>query len=111
MAQYGSEVYHNYDQPHQFEKKGITAGVKTITEARREIKVIRETDVIVVGGGPGGIAAAVSAARAGARTILLERYGHLGGMSTGGLVNIIPNLGDIYGTQHIGGSARRSSTG
>ena len=102
MAQYGSEVYHNYDQPHQFAKKGAT-GAKTITEAQREVQVIRETDVIVVGGGPGGIAAAVSAARAGAKTILLERYGHLGGMSTGGLVNIIPNLGDIYGTQHIGG--------
>lgn len=107
MAQYGSEVFHNYDQPHQFEKKGIQASkdaeAKTITEARREINVVRETDVIVVGGGPGGIAAAVSAARGGAKTILIERYGHLGGMSTGGLVNIIPNLGDIYGEQHIGG--------
>ncbi len=101
MAQYGSEVYHSYDQPHEFKRKN--AGAKTITEARREISVIRETDVIVVGGGPGGIAAAVSAVRAGAGTILLERYGHLGGMSTGGLVNIIPNLGDIYGRQHIGG--------
>ncbi|NLA85852.1 MAG: FAD-dependent oxidoreductase, partial [Clostridiales bacterium] len=101
MAQYGSEVYHSYDQPHEFKRK-IT-GAKTITEARREVNVIRETDVIVVGGGPGGIAAAVCAARAGAGTILLERYGHLGGMATGGLVNIIPNLGDIYGQQHIGG--------
>jgi hypothetical protein len=107
MAQYGSEVYHTYDMPHKFERKGIPAsqdaGAKTITEVQREIKVIRETDVIVVGGGPGGIAAAVSAARGGAKTILIERYGHLGGMSTGGLVNIIPNLGDIYGEQHIGG--------
>ncbi|SHI18732.1 FAD dependent oxidoreductase [Sporobacter termitidis DSM 10068] len=102
MAQYGAEVYHNYDMPHQFEKKGI-AKAKTMTEAQRETKIIRETDVIVVGGGPGGIAAAVSAARGGAKTILIERYGHLGGMSTGGLVNIIPNLSDIYGTQHIGG--------
>lgn len=102
MAQYGSEVFHGYDKPHQFNKKGIATS-KTVTEARREIKVIRETDVIVVGGGPGGIAAAVSAARGGADTILLERYGHLGGMSTGGLVNIIPNLGDIYGEQYIGG--------
>ncbi|NLL39428.1 MAG: FAD-dependent oxidoreductase [Clostridiales bacterium] len=102
MAQYGSEVFHNYDKPHHFNKKGI-ASSKTVTEASREIKVIRETDVIVVGGGPGGIAAAVSAARGGADTILLERYGHLGGMATGGLVNIIPNLGDIYGEQYIGG--------
>lgn len=101
MAQYGSEVVQTYDMPHEFEKKGPTA--KTIAEARRETTVLREADVIVVGGGPGGIAAAVSAARGGAGTILLERYGHLGGMATGGLVNIIPNLSDIYGEQLIGG--------
>jgi hypothetical protein len=64
---------------------------------------LREADVVVVGGGPGGIGAAISAARAGADTVLIERYGHLGGMATGGLVNIIPNLGDIYGKQHIAG--------
>lgn len=81
----------------------FTPSVKTVTEARREVKVISEADVIVVGGGPGGFAAAVSAARAGARTVLLERYGHLGGMATGGLVNIVPNLSDIYGTRYIGG--------
>jgi hypothetical protein len=102
MAKYGEEVFHTYDMPHQIEKKS-TASSKTIAEAKRDVKVIRETDVIVVGGGPGGIAAAVSAARGGARTILLERYGHLGGMSTGGLVNIIPNLGSIYGERLIGG--------
>ncbi|MDR0857968.1 MAG: FAD-dependent oxidoreductase [Oscillospiraceae bacterium] len=102
MAKYGSEVFSQYDTGRQFEKKNAPAA-KTIAEARREVEVIRETDVIVVGGGPGGIAAAVSAARAGAGTILIERYGHLGGMSTGGLVNIIPNLGSIYGEQLIGG--------
>jgi len=83
-------------------KKGVATD-KTITEIQREVPVIREADVIVVGGGPGGIAAAVSAARGGARTILIERYGHLGGMSTGGLVNIIPNLSTIYGEHVIGG--------
>ena len=102
MAQHNPGVHHKFDMPHQFEKKGNTTG-KTITEAQREIKVFRETDVLVVGGGPGGTAAAVSAARGGAKTILIERYGHLGGMSTGGLVNIIPNLADIYGEQAIGG--------
>ncbi len=70
---------------------------KTITEAAREIKVCHETDVLVVGGGPAGVAAAVSAARNGARTTLVERYGHLGGMATGGLVILIPFLSD--GTQ------------
>jgi hypothetical protein len=101
MAQYGSEVFQNYARA-GYQKSGAIAS-KTITEAQRETAVIRETDVIVVGGGPGGVAAAVSAARTGAKTILLERYGHLGGMSTGGLVNIIPNLGNIYGEHLIGG--------
>ena len=76
---------------------------KTYTEPSRKLKVIREVDVVVVGGGPGGIGAAVSAARSGAKTVLIERYGHLGGMATGGLVNIIPNLADINGKQHIYG--------
>jgi hypothetical protein len=76
---------------------------KTIAEPVRNTKVFREADVVVVGGGPGGVGAAICAARAGADTILIERYGHLGGMATGGLVNIIPNLGDIYGKQHIFG--------
>ncbi|MDR0861613.1 MAG: FAD-dependent oxidoreductase [Oscillospiraceae bacterium] len=102
MAKYGTGVVSSYDMPHQFEKSGV-ASAKTVAEAKREVEVIRETDVIVVGGGPGGIAAAVSAARGGARTILIERYGHLGGMATGGLVNIIPNLGSIYGEHLIGG--------
>jgi hypothetical protein len=44
-------------------------------------------DVLVCGGGPAGIAAAVAAARNGADTLLVERYGFLGGMATAGLVN------------------------
>ena len=76
---------------------------RTITEPAREIKVCRETDVVVVGGGPGGIASAVCAARTGAKTVLVERYGHLGGMATGGLVTIIPNLSNINGEQQIAG--------
>ena len=52
-------------------------------------------DVIVAGGGPAGIAAAVSAARLGARTALVERYGILGGMLTSGHVQ--PILGHAEG--------------
>lgn len=54
-----------------------------------------EYDVIVAGGGPAGIAAAVSAARTGAKTALIERYGILGGMLTAGHVQ--PILGRAQG--------------
>lgn len=76
---------------------------RTITEPAREIEICREADVVVVGGGPGGIGSALAAARSGADTVLVERYGHLGGMATGGLVTIIPNLSDISGEQQITG--------
>ena len=76
---------------------------KTITEAARQIEVCNETDVLVVGGGPAGVAAAVAAARNGARTTLVERYGHLGGMATGGLVILIPFLSDGTEQQVLAG--------
>ena len=56
--------------------------------------IYAEADVVVVGGGPGGHSAAVAAARNGVKTILIERYGHLGGMSTGGIVIQIPHMSD-----------------
>ena len=58
------------------------AGLKRISEPARTVDVIRETDVLVVGGGPGGLGAALGAARAGARTTIVERYGCLGGNIT-----------------------------
>lgn len=60
--------------------------MKTISEPQRDISVVAETDVLVVGGGPAGVCAAVAAARAGARTYLVEKYGFLGGMWTAGMV-------------------------
>ncbi len=76
---------------------------RTITEPSREINVYHEADVVVVGGGPGGHSAAVAAARNGARTILIERYGHLGGMASGGLVILIPHMSDGSKEQQIAG--------
>jgi hypothetical protein len=65
----------------------------TVTRpAQPDIPVLHDVDVMVVGGGPGGIGAAVAAARQGARTLLCEQYGFLGGMATVGLINpFMPN--------------------
>ena len=79
---------------------------RTYVEPSREIPVFAETEVLVVGGGPAGCAAAIASARAGAQTMLLERYGYLGGLSTGGLVIWIDRMTDWDGRQVIAGFAR-----
>ncbi len=56
--------------------------IASISEPARQTDVIRETDLLVVGSGPGGLAAALAAARAGVETVLLERYGCFGGNIT-----------------------------
>ncbi|MBR5070774.1 MAG: FAD-dependent oxidoreductase [Oscillospiraceae bacterium] len=62
-------------------------------EPARDIPVYAECDILVVGAGAAGQAAAVAAARAGVKNIiLLERYGYMGGDATGGYVLMLPNL-------------------
>lgn len=57
------------------------------TESAREIPVIAQVDVLVLGSGPAGMGAAVWAARSGADTILIEQTGDVGGISTSGLMS------------------------
>lgn len=61
---------------------------RTITEPARTIQVLERFDVAVLGGGPAGVCAAVTAARMGRKVILVERHGFLGGMATAAIVNI-----------------------
>jgi len=87
------------------EQRPQRTNLGTVREAARDIPVYRECDVLVCGGGPAGTAAAAAAARMGADVVLLERYNHLGGLSTGGLVIWIDRMTDWDGTQVIRGFA------
>lgn len=58
--------------------------MRSIKEAQRETKILHEAEVIVVGGGPGGIGAALGSARTGADTVLIDRFGGLGGIQSHG---------------------------
>ncbi len=74
---------------------------KTITEPARQIPLYGEYEITVLGGGPAGIAAAVAAARAGKRTLLIERYGFLGGMGTAaGVTNFCGLHANVHGEMH-----------
>ena len=61
---------------------------------RYDLPAVKKKDVVVVGGGPGGFMAALSASRNGAETLLIERDSYLGGMITGGFVN------SLHGFRH-----------
>ena len=71
--------------------------MNTVLEPARSLPVYGEFDVVVVGGGPAGLAASVSAAKHGARVLLVERYGFLGGMGTAGGVT---NFAGLYGRKN-----------
>src|SRR5581483_10337366 len=98
-AEQGLEVFGGGAAPRRPRPTG------TYLEPAREIPVFAETDVLVVGGGPAGTAAALAAARLGADVLLVERYNHLGGLSTGGLVIWIDRMSDWSGRHVIRGIA------
>jgi hypothetical protein len=75
--------------------------MQSITQIKT-IPVVAHYDVVVCGGGPAGFIAAIAAARGGARTALIERYGFLGGMATAGLVAPI-SVFNYNGRRMIGG--------
>lgn len=85
--------------------KPFVAGIsgKSVLEMQRNIPIIEETDVAVVGGGIAGVAAALAAARLGARTALIEKETALGGLATLGNVIVYLPLCDGMGRQVIGG--------
>ena len=69
-----------------------------LSEAARRTPLLAETEVLVLGGGPAGIAAAASAAAAGRQVLLVERYGFLGGMGTAaGVTNFCGLHGNVHG--------------
>lgn len=76
-----------------------------VTEPARQIPVIAQPDILVAGAGPAGIGAAVAAARNGARVLLVERYGFLGGNLTIAMVNPMFTFHDVQGRQVIRGIA------
>ena len=74
-----------------------SSNLNTVSEPARALGIYGEFDVVVIGGGPAGLAASVSAAKRGARTLLVERYGFLGGMGTAGGVT---NFAGLYGRKN-----------
>src|SRR5882762_3077616 len=64
----------------------------SIVEPEGRIPVAGRADLVVVGGGPAGISAAVAGARNGLSVILLERYAYLGGLASGGMVLVLDDM-------------------
>ena len=57
-----------------------------LIEPQKQVEICARAEVLILGGGPSGIAAAIASARSGSKTILIERYGFLGGMGTAAMV-------------------------
>ena len=81
----------------------MEAGPEIWREPARDLPVIGRPDVLVVGAGSAGIAAAISAGRRGSDVWLVERYGFVGGLASFGLINLLLTLDDGAGTQVVAG--------
>lgn len=76
---------------------------RTFEVPAETLPIVDEGDVVVVGGGTSGFIASTAAARTGARTILVERFGYLGGCTTATYNSVISAFSDSDGNQIIGG--------
>src|SRR5476649_1377194 len=63
-----------------------------VSESAGSVPVVTRSDVVVVGGGPAGFAAAVAAKREGCSVTLIERYPYLGGLASGGMVLVLDDM-------------------
>jgi hypothetical protein len=70
----------------------MDAPVLSINSDQLDVPVVRRSDVVVVGGGPAGVSAAVAAARSGVDVTLVERYSALGGLASGGMVLVLDDM-------------------
>lgn len=105
MTKGGERLFFRAESHARDGTRGRKLSERSIVEPAASVPVHTECDVLVVGGGPAGTAAAIAAGRQGADVVLLERYNHLGGLSTGGLVLWIDRMSDWEGRPVIRGFA------
>ena len=93
--------------PFLFTLASCGSGVKgdTFIEGKKSIPVIARPDVLVVGGGPAGVGAAIASARMGAKTMLVEQYGYVGGNLTVAQINPMFTFHTVKGEQIVNGIA------
>ena len=75
--------------------------MKTLHEPAKDIPVVAECDVVVAGGGTGGLMAALAAARTGAKTLLIERFAVIGGVATAGLMTSFNGFRNEHPPNHV----------
>src|SRR5580704_10441341 len=74
------------------ERRNLMSHPEFVSESAGSVPVVTRSDVVVVGGGPAGFAAAVAAKREGCSVTLIERYPYLGGLASGGMVLVLDDM-------------------